>query len=240
MSTGPNAEVAALGTILSVWAHPDDETYLAGGIMAMARDLGQRVVCVSATAGEHGTDDPVAWPPERLGRLRRTEAAAAMRVLGVEEHRWLDFEDGALAAMDADAGIEPIAGLIREIEPDTILTFGSDGATFHPDHVTIHQWVTEAWKRCDQSGALLYFAPKAEGWDEVGALLERWGVYMTDDRPVPIAAADLALDLQLPASVLDRKLAALAAMDSQVGPAMAAIPAGDFRTVNSIETYVAA
>ena len=44
-----------LGTILSVWAHPDDETYLAGALMAEAVASGQRVVCVSLTAGELGT-----------------------------------------------------------------------------------------------------------------------------------------------------------------------------------------
>ena len=31
----------SLGTILSVWAHPDDETYLAGGVMAAASDRGR-------------------------------------------------------------------------------------------------------------------------------------------------------------------------------------------------------
>ena len=72
-----------LGTILSVWAHPDDETYLAAGVMAAARDNGQRVVCVAAPAGEHGTDDPQVWPPARLGPVRRWEAAAAMAVIGV-------------------------------------------------------------------------------------------------------------------------------------------------------------
>ena len=232
--------VAGLGTILSVWAHPDDETYLSGGIMSMARDLGQHVVCVSATAGEHGTDDPDGCPPEELGPLRRTEAAEAMRILGVDDHRWLDFEDGGLAAMDPDAGIAPIVDLIREVEPDTILTFGPDGATFHPDHITIHQWVTEAWKRCDEPGALLYFATEVEAWREVGPLLEEWGVYMTDDRPVPVEARDLAIDVRLPDPVLERKLAALTAMESQVGPALATIPAADFRTVNAIESFVRA
>ena len=65
-----------LGTILSVWAHPDDETYLSAGIMASARDQGLRVVCTSATAGEHGTSDPQAWPPSRLGQVRSWEATA--------------------------------------------------------------------------------------------------------------------------------------------------------------------
>ena len=85
------------GTILSIWAHPDDETYLAAGIMATAVDNGDRVVCVSATAGEHGTADPIVWPPARLGQVRRWEANAAMAVLGVTEHRFLGYEDGTLA-----------------------------------------------------------------------------------------------------------------------------------------------
>ena len=37
-----------------VWAHPDDETYLAGGLSAALTDAGQRVVCVTATRGEAG------------------------------------------------------------------------------------------------------------------------------------------------------------------------------------------
>jgi LmbE family N-acetylglucosaminyl deacetylase len=52
--------IAELGTILSVRAHPGDEPYLAAGVMAAAADRGQRVVCVSTTAGEHGTYDPEA------------------------------------------------------------------------------------------------------------------------------------------------------------------------------------
>ena len=137
---------ADLGTILSVWAHPDDETYLAGGVMAAAAERGQRVVCVSATAGEHGTPDPQTWPPERLGQLRRWEAAAAMAVLGVSEHRFLGLPDGALVDHEAE-GRAAIGRLLDEIEPDTILTFGPDGVTFHPDHIAVSRWTTSAWER---------------------------------------------------------------------------------------------
>ena len=109
-SSSPHSNV--LGTVLSVWAHPDDETYLAGGVMASCVAAGQRVACVSATAGEHGTADPVAWPPDRLARLRRWETAAAMAVLGVGEHRFLGFADGSLATIDTSVGVAAIA------EPD--------------------------------------------------------------------------------------------------------------------------
>ena len=63
-------DVTQLGTVLGIWAHPDDEAFLSAGLMAAARDAGQRVVCVTATLGEHGTDDPGSWPPNRMARVR--------------------------------------------------------------------------------------------------------------------------------------------------------------------------
>ena len=63
----PSRRSRRSGTILGVWAHPDDEAYLSAGLMARARRNGQRVVVVTATPGELGTDDPSRWPPARLG-----------------------------------------------------------------------------------------------------------------------------------------------------------------------------
>ena len=48
-------DAAELGTVLGVWAHPDDEAFLTAGLMAAARENRQRVVCVTATLGERGT-----------------------------------------------------------------------------------------------------------------------------------------------------------------------------------------
>ena len=101
MDSTHRSPVAPLGTILSVWAHPDDETYLAGGVMAAARDRGQRVVCASATAGEHGTADPVAWPPERLGEVRRLAGIA--RAAGLPVH----MDGTRLANALARQGVSP-------------------------------------------------------------------------------------------------------------------------------------
>jgi LmbE family N-acetylglucosaminyl deacetylase len=208
------------GTILSVWAHPDDETYLAGGMMAAATDRGQRVVCVSATSGERGTDDPLGWPPSRLGRVRRWEAAAAMAVLGVSDHRLLGLPDGALAEHDQQ-GQDLIGGLLDEVRPDTILTFGPDGMTFHPDHITVSRWVTAAWRQRGCPGRLLYATSTAEHLDRFGEIYEEWDAYMTDERPSGVPSVDLAVHLLLDDWRLDRKLTALRALASQTGDLMA-------------------
>jgi LmbE family N-acetylglucosaminyl deacetylase len=207
---------AALGTILSIWAHPDDETYLAAGVMAAARDHGQRVVCASASAGEHGTTDPGTWPPSRLGQVRRFEAAAAMAILGVREHRLLGLPDGALADHDDD-GVAWAGRLIEEIQPDTILTFGPDGVTFHPDHVAVHRWVTEAWKQRGCGPRLLYATPTVEHLDRYRERYEDWGMYMSDARPVGVPTAWLTVHIRLRDLALDRKVAALRSMATQTG-----------------------
>ena len=219
-ATHPVAVIAPtdLGTILSVWAHPDDETYLAGGVMAAARAAGQRVVCVTATAGELGTDDPATWPPSRLGQIRQWEAAAAMAVLGVGEHRLLGLADGGLADLDG-TGVELVGGLIDEIAPDSILTFGADGATFHPDHIAVHRWVTSAWEARGRRERLLYAAASTDHLDRFGELYDRWGVYMSDDRLVGVPPGELAVHLQLSGAALDRKLTALRAMATQTAGA---------------------
>jgi LmbE family N-acetylglucosaminyl deacetylase len=240
MNTHPHLGPGDLGTILSIWAHPDDETYLAGGIMAAAAAAGQRVICVSATAGEHGTDDPETWPPARLGRVRRWEAAAAMAVLGVADHRFLDYSDGDLAAMDPTGPVGRIADLIVAERPDTILTFGPDGITFHSDHVTVSGWVGTACEKVGFGGRLMHSAGSAEHWAIWGPRYEEWGVFMTDERPRPIPRDAMDLRLHLTGEAMDRKVAALAAMHTQIGPSMALLGDADFRSLNEEECFVTA
>jgi LmbE family N-acetylglucosaminyl deacetylase len=226
-----------LGTILSIWAHPDDETYLAAGLMAAARDNGQRVVCVSATAGELGTDDPATWPPERLDQVRRWEAAAAMAVLGVHEHHVLGHPDGGLRA-DDPVGIEQVAELLDDVRPDTILTFGPEGMTFHPDHIAVHHWVTAAWQAHDRPSRLLYATATTEFLARQREQSQQWRIYMTDERPIGVPADELGVHVCLVGRGLDRKLAALRAMATQTDGPIAQLGADAYAEIVREEWFV--
>src|SRR5687767_8857139 len=114
--------VAELGTLLGIWAHPDDEAYLSGGLMALARDIGSRVVCVTATRGELGTPDPERWPPQRLAAERTVELARCLEVLGVSEHHWLGYRDGRCADVPVPDAVGKLCDLIDAVRPDTVLT----------------------------------------------------------------------------------------------------------------------
>ena len=228
--------VEDLGTILSVWAHPDDETYVAGAVMAGAVDAGQHVTCVSMTAGELGTEDPDRWPPERLARRRRREAIAAMAVLGVRDHRIVGLRDGELASIGDDDGAELVAGLIEELRPDTILTFGPDGMTYHPDHIAVSRWVRCAWERTGTTARLLQATVTVEHFERFLPLYEEWGVFMEERRPEP--SADPALSLTAAGDALDRKVAALAAMASQTAGAIAQLGEDLYEVMNADEAFV--
>ena len=79
-------DIPDLGTILSVWAHPDDESYCCAGLMATAVRRGRRVVCVTATRGELGSTDPDRWPPgQPLADVRTKELAACLAEMGVTD-----------------------------------------------------------------------------------------------------------------------------------------------------------
>jgi LmbE family N-acetylglucosaminyl deacetylase len=236
MTAGP----PVAGTVLSVWAHPDDETYLAGGVMAACAASGSRVVCVSATAGEHGTDDPLTWPPRRLAARRRDEFATAMTILGVGEHEILGFEDGTLGDIDREDGVARVVRLIADVRPDAILTFGPDGMTYHADHIAVGEWVTEAWHRCGRPGRLLHATATTDHYAMFGPLYEAWQMYMTAQRPTGHVPTELALHVALEDEALERKLAALAAMESQTADLVRTLDAATWRAMNAEEAFVGA
>jgi LmbE family N-acetylglucosaminyl deacetylase len=208
-------DVAELGTILGVWAHPDDEAYLSGGVMALARDNGSRVVCVTATRGELGTPDPEVWPPPRLAAERTRELERCLEVLGVTEHHWLGYHDGTCARADAPEAIVQLCALIDQVRPDTVLTFGPDGITGHPDHQAVSAWTTAAFEHAAPPGARLLYAAVPEQrvarWRELDDSL---GVYLPG-YPVSTPTDRLAVDLALHPDTVARKVRALTAQATQ-------------------------
>ncbi len=227
-------DLADLGTIMSVWAHPDDEAYLCGGLMAAAVDAGSRVVCVTATRGELGVTDPVRWPPERLAEIREAEMAACLAVLGVAEHHWLGFPDGGCADVGIETGAASVATLLEAVRPDTVLTFAADGQTGHPDHIAVHHWVVEAVRRTGL-GTLHVVANTADYLDAHLAEFVALGA-IVGDPPVPWTGP-LSIELRLDGDLLERKMAALAAQTSQTEVLRAVVGDEWYRSVFGIERF---
>ncbi len=227
-----------LGTVLGVWAHPDDETYLTAGLMAQTVRDGGRVVCVTATRGEEGSFDEELWPSERMGAVREAELLRSLEVLGVREHIWLDYRDGTCAAVDPGEGAARVRAIMEDVRPDSVFTFGPDGMTGHADHKTVCAWTTEAFAVAAPPGARLYYATGTPEWaDEYVPKLNAFNVFMEPGTPPITAVQDLAVNFELPEDVLELKLAAIQEHVSQVQGMVQAFGADFFRSGMRAETF---
>ena len=81
--------------ILGVFAHPDDESFCAGGTLARYAALGAEVMVVSATRGEAGQIRSAGVATRHtLGQVREQELYLACQRLGVQHAVCLDYGDG--------------------------------------------------------------------------------------------------------------------------------------------------
>ncbi|MFL5778782.1 MAG: PIG-L family deacetylase [Chloroflexota bacterium] len=153
-------------TLMTVHAHPDDETIGTGGTMAKAVAEGRRVVVVTCTHGELGEIVvPDLDTPEnhhRLARIRAVELERAMDVLGVTEWENLDYRDSDMMGRvgnrdprsfwqaDLDEAARRLVWLIRLYRPDVITTYNSFGGYGHPDHIRTHDVAIRAYPRAGE------------------------------------------------------------------------------------------
>lgn len=122
--------------ILIIGAHPDDCDVAAGGVASLYRQLGHSVRFVSVTNGESGHQRIFG---EELAAIRRQEAAAVGALMGIQ-YDVLDNRDGYL--QPTPAARDEIIGIIRETQPDLILTHRPND--YHPDHRYTSQLVCDA------------------------------------------------------------------------------------------------
>jgi LmbE family N-acetylglucosaminyl deacetylase len=213
----------SLGTILGIWAHPDDETYLMAGIMAEAVERGDRVSLVTATRGEAGSQDHERWPPDQMGAIRERELDDCLKVLGVTEHRWMDYRDGTCDAVPHDEAVAKLQASFEEVQPDSVLTFGPEGMTGHPDHIAVSEWAADAFERFAKPGARLFYAMHSREWHQRwGPLFDEHNVFAPGTPPT-LPRAELDVNLLLDDRLTDIKLKAIAAQVSQVEQLHAAL-----------------
>ncbi|WP_329126537.1 PIG-L deacetylase family protein [Streptomyces sp. NBC_01465] len=123
-------------SVLAVFAHPDDESLSAGGVLARQAAAGARTAVVTATWAE--------------GTHRAGELAEALRVLGAGGPRLLGYADAKVpeSAPDSvrwcdaplDESVRRLVAHIREFRPDIVITHDAyGGLTGHPDHVHTHR-----------------------------------------------------------------------------------------------------
>ena len=151
--------------VLAFFAHPDDETMLAGGTLALLARQGADVHYLSATRGEGGeTGEPPLAKQEELGAVREQEMVCAVQALGGRSLTFLGYTDPTVGPEeelfpytdDLTFLSGQVAASIRQFSADVVLTHGSNGEYGHPAHVLTHQATLVAVMSFQEGAPLLY------------------------------------------------------------------------------------
>ncbi len=148
-------------TLLAVHAHPDDEVFGTGGVLARAAAEGVHTVLVCATKGENGEiHDPTLDEEEarpRLAAIREEELRRAVEILGIDELIFLGYRDSGMVGTpenadprsfhnaDPDAAAGRVVAIIRRVKPQVVVTYDPRGGYGHPDHIAAHKATVAAF-----------------------------------------------------------------------------------------------
>ena len=145
--------------LLSVLAHPDDESFGMGGTLALYAKQGAQTYLVCATRGEAGSlDEDCMEGFSSIAERRESELRCAAGILGLKGVYFLGYRDSGMAGSPDNAHPEALAAQpveqvaarvvrhIREIKPQVVVTFDPIGGYKHPDHIAIHKATVLAFK----------------------------------------------------------------------------------------------
>jgi len=121
--------------MLLVFAHPDDESFDAGGTVAKYAALGWHVELICVTNGE--------------GRVAEVERAG--KVLGIQHIQFLDQPDGELKSVTPGTLEDLIVKKMEEYMPDIVITHDTTGMNNHPDHIKVCYATTFAFQKYTQT-----------------------------------------------------------------------------------------
>ena len=141
--------------LLTVHAHPDDESSKGAGTVARYAAAGVRTVLVCCTGGEAGDIlNPAMDKPEikaDLAAVRMRELDTATAIIGYHKVHLLGYKDSGMpgseanadpacfARADFDEAVEKLVRIIRSERPQVIVTYSDDQKGYpHPDHLRVH------------------------------------------------------------------------------------------------------
>ncbi len=145
--------------LLAVLAHPDDESFGLGGTLAHYAEKGVQVHLVCATRGESGEVDPKYLAGyESIADLREAELRCAAKHLGIAKIHFLGYRDSgmlgsaenhhprALVSAPQEEVVQKVVEIMRDFQPQVVITFDPIGGYHHPDHVYIHEVAKRAFQ----------------------------------------------------------------------------------------------
>ena len=152
---------------LFILAHPDDEVVSAGGTIRRLVNQGDEVRVVMATKGEGGirplnnkkqVKSKGYSPFTAVNNIRIGEFERSCKILGVKEHKFLDYKDGEISNNQVWGPLQlSLIDEIEEYKPEVVVTFDHSGWYFHLDHVGVSIATMRAVQRSKHKVQALFF-----------------------------------------------------------------------------------
>jgi mycothiol S-conjugate amidase len=194
--------------LLTVHAHPDDESSKGAGTIAKYHAEGAHSVLVCCTGGEAGDIlNPAMDTAEvkaDIANVRRRELERAAEILGYDELVWLGYRDSGMpdspenadprsfAAAPLDEAVERLVAIIRRERPHVVVTYPDEQSRYpHPDHLRVHEISDIAF---DAAGDPERFPAAGEPWQPLKLYYTTW----SRDRIVAMHEKMLELGLESP------------------------------------------
>ena len=235
--------------ILLVHAHPDDESINNGATMAKYVAEGASVTLITCTRGEEGEvlvpelAQLASSHDDELGAHRVRELAQAMAILGVKDHRFLgNYRDSGMMGTPANdrpdtfwqADLDEAAGklveIIREVQPQVLITYDEFGGYGHPDHIKAHRVAMRAAELAEDAKfgtgnpweiKKIYWNTMPKSVVEAGMAKMKeigsdfFGAENVDDLPF-VKPDEVVTTVIAGEEFIDKKMAALAAHKTQI------------------------
>ena len=156
----PLPKIEAHRRYLFVGPHPDDIEIGAGATAAKLAAAGKDVCFLICTDGRYGTDHSGGVEGDALSSLRREEALASARVLGVTDVRFLDLPDGG--GYTQQTLLTGIAGVLADFRPEVV--FAPDPSVTsecHVDHLNVGEAVRRLACAAPNPGVMAQYGASA-------------------------------------------------------------------------------
>ncbi|MFI6272003.1 PIG-L family deacetylase [Micromonospora zamorensis] len=198
-------------TLMAVHAHPDDEATSTGGVLARYAAEGITTVLVTCTDGRCG-DGPGGVKPGDPGHdpaavvaMRQAELEASCAVLKVSRLETLGYADsgmmgwttndqpGAFWTTPVAEAAGRLAELIRQHQPDVIVTYDENGFYGHPDHIQAHRITMAAVEMTDSPAKVYWTTVPRTAFEQFGRIMQELGVEWSEPDPAAEPMPQLGL-----------------------------------------------
>lgn len=150
---GPDGKI----NIVTVFSHPDDETFYTGGtLIKMKKDprVTLHIVCLTNGNMDEAKEN-LGITKDQLGKFRKEELNLAGLVLGADSVVCLDYDDQGLEPADKDVMLKRVLNEINRNNATMIITNDPFGLSGHPDHIVCSDIAKKAFN--ESTAQRLYY-----------------------------------------------------------------------------------